>query len=180
MDAALLTTGQTVLSPLHKREAREEGETEAVRELSAVFKVTAQPRSYHCVQGHTTSLGSASSLLPPYSAAPLPQLCPCPPLLLFSPHPAPWVSRPASSCTGLQLFIECQMPRVAFTSSCRSVPFQVPGRVKNQNQRLEVRETNLGGRGGWGTWIMVNTNSNVISDLRCSDHAYAYPPIHPS
>ena len=38
-DAALLATGQTVTSPLHKQEAREEGEIEAVHGLSAVFKV---------------------------------------------------------------------------------------------------------------------------------------------
>lgn len=89
-------------------------------------------------------------------------------LLPSSPHPlTPWVSSLASSCTGPWLFIECQMPRVVFASSCRSVPCQVPGLVENQNQKLEVREIGPGWEWGEGTGEhgIRNTNSNTISDF---------------
>ena len=80
MDAALLTTGQTVLSPLHKREAREEGETEAVRELSAVFKVIQQV-------GAVLPLYSLPTLLPrfPSSVPVLPSSSSAPTQLLGFP-----------------------------------------------------------------------------------------------
>lgn len=58
-----------------------------------------------------------------------------------APHQAPWVSSLASSCTEPSLFIEYQMPRVIFASSCWSVPSQVPALVENPTWRLEVKET---------------------------------------
>lgn len=85
--------------------------------------------------------GGQGSLSPPDREALLSQLCHCPLSLPSSPQPAPWVSSPASSCTGPQLFIECQVPRVILASSCRSVPSQVPGLVERQHWSLEVRES---------------------------------------
>lgn len=80
--------------------------------------------------------------------------CPYSPL---TPHQAPWVSSLASSCTEPGLFIEYQMLRVNFASSCRSIPSQVPELIENQTWRLEAEEAQPGGV--WGRERMSDTNA---------------------
>lgn len=113
-DAALLTTGQTVPSPLHKREAREEGKTKAVRKLSAVFKVI-----------------QVWAVLPLYSR----RCCPASPALsLSSPPPL----QPPPSSLGFQACLQLHWAVVIYRVS------DAQGRLHQQLQASSLPSARAG------------------------------------